>query len=94
MKVRVSYRASGISLDEVFSGTTPEAVVSAMQRRVASQVGFAVRLFVNAISPLQFAHEVVKRYNEASGKNVPPPQSCAEFIELGEAEGIATVLEP
>ena len=93
MKVRVAHRTPQMNIDEVFAGPTSEAVVLAMQKAVASKVNFALRLFVNAMSPLQFAQEVVKRYNEASGKNVPPPRSCDEFIQLGEAEGIATVLE-
>jgi hypothetical protein len=93
MKVRVTYRSPQMSVDEVFVGDTPDAVVSGMQKAVAAKVNFAVRILVNSLSPLQFAQEVVKRYNEASGKSVPPPRSCAEFLQLGEVEGLATVLE-
>lgn len=94
MKVRVNYKSKQMSVDEVFTGETEEAVVAAMQKAVAAKVNFAVRLFVNTMSPLQFAQEVVKRYNEAADKEVPSPRSCKEFIELGQAEGIATVIEP
>jgi hypothetical protein len=81
-------------VDEIFSGQTPEEVVAAMQKAVAARVNFAIRLLVNAMSPLQFAQEVVKRYNDALGRNVPTPQSCAEFLRLGETEGIAQIVEP
>ena len=94
MKVRVSYRSADMSVDEVFTGASPEAVVSGMQRAVAGKVNFALRILVNSLSPLSFAQEVVKRYSEATGKSIPSPKSCAEFLEMGVKEGLATVIEP
>ena len=93
MKVRVTYNSPQMGVDEVFSGDSPEDVVRAMQRAVAAKVNFALRILVNSLSPLSFAQEVVKRYNEATRKSVPLPRSCAEFLELGEKEGLATFLE-
>lgn len=94
MKVRVTQETKQFSIDEVFTGATPEAVITAMQKTVASKLNFALRLVVNTMSPLQFAQEVVKRYNDATGKQIPTPRTCSEFIQLGVNEGIATVEEP
>jgi len=93
MKVRVTYRTPDMAIDETFVGGDAETVVTAMKQKAASQMKFALRLVVNAMSPLAFAQEVVKRYNEATKKSVPRPQSCEEFLKQGEAEGIVTFLE-
>lgn len=93
MKVRVSYHTPDMQVDETFSGDTPEAVVAAMQRTIAARLNFALRLLVNAMSPAQFAQEVVARYNEATRRSIPRPQSCAEFLRLAEAEGVVKILD-
>jgi hypothetical protein len=93
VKVRVTYKTPDISVDEVFQGPDCEAVVAAMQKAVAGRLNFALRLFVNAMSPTAFAQEVVSRYNAAMKKSVPRPASCEEFVRLGVEEGIVTVLE-
>ena len=93
MKVRVKTVTPEGPIDEVFAGPTAEAVVAAMQKAVASRLGFAMRFFVNSMSPSSFAQEVVKRYNQETRKSIPIPKSCDEFLKLGEQEGIVTVLE-
>ena len=70
-----------------------EDVVKAMQQTVASRLNFLMKPFVLGMSPTQFGPEVVRRYNEATGRAVRAPQSAQEFITLGQAEGIVTVLE-
>lgn len=93
MKVRVHYSAEQMQVDEIFEGTNAEAIVRKMQQTVAGKLNFAMRLMVNAMSPTQFAQEVVKRYNGATRKNVAIPQNCDEFLTFGQAEGIVTFLE-
>jgi hypothetical protein len=93
MKVRVNYSSKQMIVDEVFTGSDADEVVAAMKRAVAGKVNFAIRILVNSLSPLQFAQEVVRRYNEATGKTVPAPRSCEEFLEFGQTEGIASILE-
>lgn len=93
MKVRVTYRASQMAIDETFEGATADAIVTAMQREVAGRLNFLMRPFVLGMTPTGFAQEVVRRYNEATGKSVASPRNCAEFLTLGEAEGIVTILE-
>jgi hypothetical protein len=93
MKVRVVYQTPDIAVDDIFSGRDADAVVTAMKQAVAGRAGFALRLIINMMSPLAFAQEVVRRYNEATKRDVPWPKSCAEFLQLGEAEGIVKILE-
>ena len=93
VKVRVTYRTPDISVDEVFVGESAEAVVTSAQRHVGSRVNFAVRLLVNSLGPVQFAQEVVRRYNDAFKRSLPLPRSCAEFLELAAAEGLVTIIE-
>ena len=93
MRVRVTYSAPGMEVDEVFSGATAEDVVSTMKRRVASEAGFAARLLIGSMSPLGFAQEVVRRYSREKGRSLPIPSSCEEFLTTGESEGIVTFVE-
>ena len=94
MKVRVTYNAPEIAIDETFAGANAQEIVAAMKRMVASQAGFAVRFVINAMSPTQFAQEVARRYCEATGKSLKVPADSAEFLKLAEDEGIARVIEP
>jgi hypothetical protein len=87
MKLRV--RLEAYQIDEVFRGNTAEEVVSAMKARVLRDLPFAQRLFVGAMSNLQFAQEAVSLYNREQKKSVPRPSSCEEFLALAEQEGIA-----
>jgi hypothetical protein len=93
VKVRVQYQAQQICVDELFSGKNAEEIVRQMQSKVASKVNFVMRLAVNALSPLQFSQEAIRRYNDATKKNLPIPQTCEEFLKLGQNEGIVTILE-
>ena len=94
MKVRITYSDQQVDIDQEFSGATADAVVGAMQKEVAGKLGFAIRLFVNTLSPTQFAQEVVRRYNQTTSSSLPVPGSCLEFIRLGEREGIVKVTQP
>lgn len=93
MKVRVSIKSPEYSLDEVFTGKDATEVVAALQRRVARDQNMVIRIAINALPPLQFAREVVNRYNKEMNQQVPVPASCEEFLRTGVALGIATVLE-
>lgn len=93
MKVRVVYQTPQVRVDEIFTGKDAETVVGAMQKAVAAKLNFAMRLLVNSMSPLGFAQEVVKRYNEETKKSLPLPQSCLHFLQQGEQEGIVIFLE-
>ncbi len=94
MKVRVNFQTPDVKIDRIFEGRDAQAVVAAMQKALAAEMNFAMRLLIAAMSPLQFAQETVNRYNAAMKRSAPRPSSCEEFIRLAQAEGIATVLEP
>lgn len=93
MKVRIQYKAKQMAVDRTFTGSTADDVVRQMQKEVASHLNFLMRPFVLGMSPTAFGQEAVSRYNEATGKSVPKPQSADEFLTLGEREGIVTFLE-
>jgi hypothetical protein len=91
MKVRVNINQQGVEINEVFTGNTSEAIVSAMKARVARELNFALRLVINGMSDLSFAQEVVRRYNENTRKNVPIPTSCDQFLQSAQTEGFAWI---
>ena len=91
MRVQVHIDHPQMKINEAFSGTTADDIVAAIKARVSKELGFAMRLAVNAMGNLMFAQEIVKRYNEAEKKNLPLPKSCQEFLETAQKEGIATV---
>lgn len=93
MKLHVHFESGGMKIDEVVSGTTAEEVVASMQRRVAQEAGFLIGAVVKRMTPLQFAQEATRRYNQASKDNVAPPQSCEEFVNTGVQKGFATMIE-
>lgn len=93
MKVRITQKTPQFSVDETFTGNTADDIVRAMKDTVAARVNFMLRPFVTAMTPLQFAQEVVRRYNDATHKSISAPQSCAEFLDQGEREGIVTFLD-
>lgn len=82
-----------MKVDEVVSGDTAEAVVAAMQKRVAAEAGFIVGAVVKRMTPLMFAQEATRRYNAALKDNAPIPQTCDEFIQTGVTKGFATPVE-
>ena len=89
MRVKVQINQSEIQVNETFSGNTPEEIVMAMKARVAKEMPFLMRPFVNAMGTVAFTQEVVKRYNADSKKNLPSPQSCQEFLTMAQEEGFA-----
>ena len=91
MQVKVS--TPQIVLDKIFEGVNSEEVVKAMQIEAATHVPFLLRHLVTGMAPLQFVHEIVRRYNDAMKTNLPSPSSCDEFIQIGVNEGFATILE-
>lgn len=93
MRVRVTYRSDEISIDEELEGPDAEAIVRLAQQRAAARAGFLIRMAIRAMSPLQFACEVVKLHNKKTAAAAPLPASCAEFLETARAAGILTVLE-
>ncbi len=93
MKVHAHINDQGFKVDEVFTGVTADAVVSLMKARVAKEMGFAMKLAINAMPNLAFVREVVKRYNEGKGTHLPEPTSCDHFLQIAQDEKLVTLLE-
>ena len=93
VKLHVQFEAGDIKVNEVVAGSTAEAVVAAMQQRVAKELGFLKGTVVRAMSPLSFAQEATRRYNSALKANAPIPATCQEFLDYGVRSGFATWVE-
>lgn len=93
MRVNVNIQQDSIKINETFSGRSAEEVVTAMKARVAKEANFAMRMMINAASPLMFAQEVVKRYNDSKKTNLPIPNSCAEFLQTAAEQKLVTIEE-
>jgi hypothetical protein len=90
MKVHVNIDQQGLTINETFTGNSPDEIVAVMKSRVARELPFALRLAVGAMSNLIFAQEVVKRYNQSQKLNLPIPASCDAFLQLAQEQGFAT----
>ena len=93
MTVRVALNIGETAIDETFSGPTAEDVVAAMRASLARHAPPAVGLVMRFLTPVQFARQAVARYAEATGRALPPPASCAEFLDMACAEGFAAVID-
>ena len=92
MKVRIQLDIEEKHIDEVVEAPDAEGVLRTVQDKVAKALGWK-GLLIRALTPLQFAQEAVKRYNEAKVKNHPLPTNVDEFVEFGKAIGYLTVIE-
>ena len=93
LTVKVHINHPKVKVNETFRGSNAEDVVAQLKSRVAREVLFAIRLYINSMSTLSFAQDAVKRYNAAEGKNVPIPGSYKEFLIAFEGLGFATIEE-
>ena len=93
MQVSVKFNHSAMAINETFAGDDADAIVTAMRKRVAKDLPFAMRLVVNNMANVFFAREVVTRYNEYEKKKLPPPVTSEEFLEQMRQEGVAVIKE-
>jgi len=93
MKVHVILAIDGRQIDQIIEADSPDGVLVEAKERVAREIGFK-GFFIRAMSPLAFAQEAVRRYNEAYGKSCALPATAADFLAFGEETGHLIVLEP
>ena len=91
MKLHVKLDIAGKSVNEVLSGTNADDIVGQAKARVARELGWK-GLFLNAMTPLGFAQEAVRRINEAQKSRHAIPKSTEEFLALGRNLGYVTEL--
>jgi len=91
MKVHVTMDVAGRHVDETLTGSSAEEVLSQAKGKVAKELGWK-GLFLNAMSPLTFAQEAIRRYNKAYGTTYEIPRTADEFLHLGQDLGYVTML--
>lgn len=93
MKLHVQFQSGDMKINEVVEGANAEAVVAAMQKRVASEAGFIVGAIVRKMTPIAFAQEATRRYNSSLKENMPIPQTCEAFVQSGIEKKFATLVD-
>ena len=82
---------AGQKVDETLSGRDATDVLAKAKDRVAKELGWK-GLFLKAFTPLAFAQEGVRRYNDAFKTSHSIPNTAEEFFELGQELGYVTIL--
>ena len=90
MKLHVHFDTPELRVDEVVEGQNAEAVVAAMQSRVAKELGFIKGAVVRSMSPLAFAQQATRMYNSAMKTSAPIPATCEEFLNYGVEQKFAS----
>lgn len=78
-----------VKFSEIVSGRNAEEVVSNLKVLAVNQLKFPIKLHIMRMTPLEFAQEIVNRYNLAEHKNLPQPRTCLEFLNQAVAIGYA-----
>lgn len=91
MKVRVTMDIAGRHIDELLTGGSADDVLAQAKAHVARELGWR-GLFLNAMSPLGFAHKAVELYNGAHQTRYALPKTADEFLRLGQDLGYITLL--
>ena len=93
MKLHVHFDTPELRVDEVVEGPNAETVVAAMQSRVAKELGFIKGAVVRSMSPLAFAQQATRMYNNAMKTNAPIPATCEEFLNYGVEQKFSSWVE-
>jgi hypothetical protein len=92
MKVRVEFQLADRSIREEVAGQDATEILAVAKNKVMKQLGWK-GMFLAAFTPLAFAQEAVRRYNNHFKTSYPVPESAEQFISFGEETGSLTVLE-
>jgi len=91
VKIQVDLDIAGRKFREVVTGQNAGELLVHAKARVAKELGWK-GLVVSAMSPIGFAQETVRQYNDAFGTKYALPNSAEEFMTFGESTGYVTVL--
>jgi hypothetical protein len=78
-------------IDETVTGVDAGNILAEAKARVEQELGWK-GLFLKLMSPLGFAQEAIRRYNEHEHTSYAVPQSAEEFLKLGADLGYLTTL--
>jgi hypothetical protein len=93
MKLHVNFNIGGMSANETIEGADAPEITRKAKMAIAGRLNFLVASFVRSMSDIQFAREVVCRYNSATGVSCVPPNTCDEFLQWAIAQDLASVLD-
>ena len=93
MKLHVNFDIGGLSANETIEGADAPEITRKAKMAIAGRLNFLVASFVRSMSDVQFAREVVTRYNSAAGVSCAPPATCDEFVQWAIAQKLAYVLD-
>ena len=93
MKLHVKFSINDLAIDDIIEGENAAEIVRNAKLATAAKLGSLMGSFVRSMPDLQFAREVVTRYNKALGKATPPPASVEAFVEWALAEELASEIE-
>ena len=86
-------RTDELTIDETLEGLDAADIIRQSKRAVAAKLGFLAGAVVRSMGDMQFAQEIVRRYNAAFEKNCPLPSTPEEFVSWAIAENLATIVE-
>ena len=93
MKLQIKFDIQGLSVDEAIEGAGAPEITHQAKMTIASRLGFLAGVFVKSMPDLEFAREVTRRYNSATGSHCDMPASVEHFIEWAIAQGLASVID-
>lgn len=91
LRVHFHIQHPSVKFDAIITGKDADEVVSILKDRVVADLKFPIKLAAMRLTPLDFAREIVLKYNQEERQSLPRPNSCREFLHLVEAIGYATV---
>jgi hypothetical protein len=92
MRVRVEFQLGERVIREEVEGSDATAILAFAKQSVMRQLGWK-GIFLAPFTPLTFAQDVVRRYNDHFNTNYAQPQTAEQFIQFGEETGSLTILE-
>lgn len=92
MKVHIDLELEGRTYSDTLVAPDARTLLETAKERVASEMGI-LGFVVRAMSPITFAQQVVKLYNQKYGKSQPLPRTADDFLDFGRRTGYLTVLE-
>ena len=93
MRLHVKFRIGDLAVDDIIEGEDALEITRKAKQAVAGKMGLLVGSFVKSMPDLEFAREVVLRYNAAAGASCPAPASLEAFVGWAVAQKLATEVE-
>ena len=93
MKLHVTFSISDLSVDDVIEGDGVADITHKAKLAIAERLGFLAGAFVRSMPDLEFAREVVRRYNGATGADCTLPPTVDRFVEWAIERKLASAVD-